>query len=122
MIASILNSIKKMCGIDASLTVYDADILMHINSVFATLRELGIGPEPGFIIEDASAVWEEYLGTDARLSAVKSYMYFRIKLMFDPPQTSYLIDSLEREIAQMEWRLNVVREEDKWTSPFSEAV
>ncbi|ATN93654.1 hypothetical protein SEA_SCAP1_5 [Streptomyces phage Scap1] len=114
---SILNSVKKMVGVDASLTVFDLDILTHINAVFSDLEQLGIGPVGGFMIEDDAPTWDAFLGADPRLSSVKSYMYFRVRLMFDPPQTGYLIDSMNKQVEKMEWRLNVTREGDEWIDP-----
>lgn len=114
---SILNNVKKMVGVDASLTVFDLDILTHINSVFADLEQLGIGPVGGFTIDDAVPTWDAFIAGDARLSSVKSYMYFRVRLMFDPPQTSYLIESMNKQVEKMEWRLNVTREGDSWIDP-----
>lgn len=117
MAQSILDSVKKMVGVDSSLTVFDLDILTHINSVFADLEQLGIGPVGGFMIEDNVPTWDAFLGDDPRLSSVKSYMYFRVRLMFDPPQTSYLIESFNAQVTKMEWRLNVTREGESWTDP-----
>jgi len=114
---SILDSVKKMCGIDPSQTVFDLDIVTHINSVFSDLEQLGIGPVDGFMIEDNVPTWDAFLGDDPRLSSVKSYVYFRVRLMFDPPQTSYLIESFDKQIEKMEWRLHVTREGDAWTDP-----
>lgn len=117
MAQSILDNVKKMVGVDPSLTVFDLDILTHINSVFADLEQLGIGPVGGYMIEDNVPTWDAFLGNDPRLSSVKSYVYFRVRLMFDPPQTSYLIESLNKQVEKMEWRLNVTREGGSWIDP-----
>lgn len=114
---SILNSTKKILGIDASYDAFDTDILVHINSVFSTLNELGIGPDEGFMIEDASATWDTFLGTDFRLNHIRSYVWLRVKLLFDPPSTSFAIESMNRQIEQLEWRINVQREAEAWTDP-----
>jgi hypothetical protein len=106
-----------MVGVDPSLTVFDDVSLMHINSVFADLEQLGVGPIGGFMIEDDAPTWDAFFGDDVRLSSIKSYVYFRVRLMFDPPQTSYLIDSLNKQVEKMEWRLNVTREGDAWIDP-----
>lgn len=119
---SILTSIKKILNIPESDTSFDVDILFHINSVFASLNQLGIGPEEGFMIEDAEAVWADFLGTDPRLNSVKTYVHLRVKVLFDPPQTSFLGDSLDKQIQKLEWLLNVQREGDAWTDPFQTAV
>jgi hypothetical protein len=119
---SILTSTKKILGIEEDYTAYDVDILMHINSVFSTLNQLGIGPVDGFSIEDATPTWDAFLGTDLRLNSVKQYVYLRVRLLFDPPGTSYLVDSFEKQVRELEWRLNVVREEDAWIDPDPETV
>lgn len=106
---SILTSIKKMLGIDEEYTHFDADIIMHINSVLMTLTQLGVGPSEGFAIEDDTSTWIDFIPqiTTAQLHAVKSYMYMKVKLMFDPPLSSSVIESMNRQIAELEWRLNV---------------
>lgn len=114
---SILNSVKKMVGVDPSLTVFDDVLLMHINSVLGDLEQIGLGPVGGFMIEDDAPTWDDFLDGDPRWSAVKSYVYFRVRLMFDPPQTQYLVNSLNEQVTKMEWRLNVTREGDSWTDP-----
>lgn len=114
---SILTDVKKMLGIDSSYEVFDADILIHINTVFSTLNQLGIGPTTGFMIEDDTAEWDAFLAGDLRLNSVKSYVYLRVRLLFDPPQTSYLIDSQRKQVEEFEWRLNTYREETAWVDP-----
>lgn len=106
---SILTSIKKMLGIDEEYTHFDADIIMHINSVLMTLTQLGVGPSEGFAIEDDTSTWIDFIPqiTTAQLHAVKSYIYMKVKLMFDPPLSSSVIESMNRQIAELEWRLNV---------------
>lgn len=110
MSESILTSIKKVLGFEDDYEAFDVDIIMHINSVFSTLQQLGIGPIGGFSIEDKSTEWSAYLGDDPNLNAVKSYMYIRAKLMFDPPSNSFTLDSLDKQRLELEWRLNVYRE------------
>lgn len=107
---SILISTKKILGIAADYDAFDVDIITHINSAFATLTELGIGPVGGFMIVDETTTWDAYLQYDAKLNAVKSYVYLRVRLLFDPPTTSYLINSLNAQREELEWRLNVIRE------------
>lgn len=112
---SILNSIKTVLGLDATFTAFDEDILMHINSVFSDLYQLGVGPAEGFFISDESTEWSEYFTdgvTDYWMNSVRSYIFLRVQLMFDvSSMTSYVIQAKERQIAQFEWRLNVAREE-----------
>lgn len=117
MITSILTSTKKVLGISEDYTAFDEDIIMHINTVFSTLNQLGVGPDVGFQIVDKDAEWSDFLADDLRLNNVKSYMFMRVKLMFDPPGTSYLITSMQNQIDQLEWRINTVREHDAWTDP-----
>ena len=82
---------------------------MHINSIFSILNQLGIGPEEGFVIEDADALWTDFI-SDIRLSLVKSYIYLRVKLLFDPPPTSFVISAAQEQIKELEWRMNIYRE------------
>lgn len=122
MSESILTSTKKVLGIDESYTAFDVDIIMHINSVFSTLHQLGIGPDNGFMITDATATWDAFLGDDPRLNSIKTYMYLRVRLLFDPPATSFHINALENQIKELEWRLHVVREYSQWPSDEPEAL
>lgn len=121
-IASILDSVKKNLGIDDEYDVFDNDIIMYINGVFSTLNQLGIGPTEGFAIEDGTATWDELLGTDLRLNSVKTYTYLAVRLIFDPPATSFTIDAMNRQIKELEWRINAYREEESWTDPDPETA
>ena len=103
---SILTSIKKMLGPSMEDDYFDPDIIMHINTVFFTLKQLGVGPAEGFFIEDASTTWSEYIENPIEHNAVKSYMYAKVKLIFDPPQNSAHIKCLENTVSEFEWRLN----------------
>lgn len=108
---SILISMKKLLGIPKEYTHFDADIIMHVNSVFSILTQLGVGPSDGFIIEDDSALWTEFMPTDPRLELVKSYMHLRVKLLFDSTtMSSAVMDSINRQISEFEWRLQVAAE------------
>ena len=102
---SILTSIKKLLGITESCTDFDTDIIMHINTVLMTLNQLGVGTE-GFRIEDKNAVWSEFIDPN-KLAATKSYVYLRVKLLFDPPLNSAIIEAIKESIRELEWRLNV---------------
>ena len=113
----ILPTIKKLLGLAESYEAFDVDVMLHINSAFGTLTQLGIGPVEGFMIEDAEAVWSTFLGDDLRLNSVKTYVYFRVRMIFDPPATSFVIEALTKQIQELEWRLNVVREETQWVDP-----
>lgn len=104
---SILTSIKKMLGITEEYTHFDQDIIMHINSVFMILTQLGVGPSEGFSIQDAYAVWTDFIQDTTKLESVKSYVYMKVKLLFDPPLSSAVTESMNRMISEFEWRLNV---------------
>lgn len=114
---SILTSIKKNLGVDEAYEVFDPDILIYINSAIATLTQLGVGPAEGFMIEDKAATWGSFLGTDPRLNPVKTYIQLRVRMLFDPPQTSYLVEAMKQQIQEHEWRLNVTMEHTIWTDP-----
>lgn len=114
---SILNSVKKILGIDAEYTAFDIDILTHINSAFATLNQLGIGPDNGFIIVDENSVWADFYGNDPRYNLIRTYVYLKVRMYFDPPQTSYLVEALNKQITELEWRINAYRETTAWTPP-----
>lgn len=107
---SILNSTKKNLGIGADYLAFDQDIIMYINSVFSTLTQLGVGPVGGFEIEDATPTWEAYLNGKPSMNFIKTYMYLRVRLLFDPPATSFLITALEKQKEELEWRISVQRE------------
>lgn len=113
---SILTSTKKNCGLAEDYTVFDPDIIMFINSAFSTLHQLGLGPDEGYSIEDASAEWSDFFDDD-RLNSIKNYVYLKTKILFDPPATSYVLTALQEQIKELEWRLNVVREGDDWVDP-----
>lgn len=107
---SILTSIKKILGITEEYTHFDQDIIMHINSVFMVLTQIGIGPSEGFFIEDDSATWDDFIQEDKTIEAVKSYMGLKVQLLFDPPLSSSVMESKKRLIDEFEWRLNVQAE------------
>ena len=104
---SILDSTKKILGIDADYDAFDLDIITHINSTFAQLAQLGVGPEEGFEIEDSSKLWSDFLGANKLINSVKSYMYLKVRMYFDPPTTSFDLTAKQEQIKELEWRLNV---------------
>ena len=116
VVNSILDSTKKAIGLGADYDVFDADIIMHINTAFSTLSQLGVGPEDGFQIVDDQTTWNEYTMADKERNMVKSYVYLRVRLLFDPPETSYLINAFNEQVKELEWRLNVHEEGEKWAS------
>lgn len=108
---SILNTVKKYLGIDASYTHFDTDIIMLINTVFAVLQQLGVGPSSGFSISDKFSTWDEYVSDRPDLEALKTYICIRVKLLFDPPTSSAILDAYKKTADEFEWRLNVAAEE-----------
>ena len=107
---SILISIKKMLGITEEYEHFDADLIMHINSVFSILTQLGVGPSEGFSIKDKTDVWSDFISDDSKLESVKSYIYMKVKLLFDPPLSSIVMEAMNRMISELEWRLNLQAE------------
>lgn len=104
---SILTSVKKLLGITEDYTVFDTDLIIHINSVFLTLYQLGVGPEEGFMITSKDETWGDYIDSDALLNAVKSYVYLKVRLLFDPPTSSSVSESMKNMINELEWRINI---------------
>lgn len=114
METSILKTVKKSLGLVDADTSFDADILLYINSVFSNLNQIGVGPEEGFQIEDADATWDSFLGTDLRLNNVKAFVYLKVRLLFDPPATSFAISAVESQAKELEYRIYTVKEVDTW--------
>ena len=104
---SILTSVKKLLGLTEEYTAFDADLIMHINSVLMILNQMGVGPEKAFAISDATATWSEFVGERTNLEAVKSYVALKVKLLFDPPQSSATMEATKNLISELEWRLYV---------------
>ncbi len=104
---SILTSIKKLLGITEDYECFDQDVIIHINSAFSVLTQLGVGPEAGFFIEDSSAIWSDFVSDTSKLEFIKTYIYLKVKLVFDPPTSSAVIDAINRQISELEWRINV---------------
>lgn len=105
---SILGSIKKLLGIVEEHDQFDVDLIIHINSVFMILTQLGIGPSEGFTISDSSAVWSDYDTNGASVEGIKTYMYCKIKPIFDPPSNSFTLEALNKQAAEYEWRMSVI--------------
>lgn len=104
---SILTSIKKLLGITEEYEHFDADIIMHINSVLSILTQLGVGPSSGFVIIDKTARWQDFIGTTLNVELIKSYIYLKVKQLFDPSASSAIMDATNRTINELEWRINV---------------
>lgn len=110
---SILNSIKKMLGIPDEYSAFDEQIIIHINSVFAILNQLGVGSEK-FSISGPNDTWDDYINTDDDLDIedVKSYIYLKVKMIFDPPSSGIAAEAFKSQIEEFEWRLNITS--DDW--------
>lgn len=105
---SILVYVKKLLGIQSDYNHFDPDIIYGINAAFAVLTQLGVGPESGFSISDDSTKWDEFVPDTTRLSLIKPYVYLKTKMLFDPPSSNVLTDSINKTISEYEFRLNVV--------------
>lgn len=112
---SILNSIKKVLGIDPSYDVFDVDILMHINSVFADLHQIGAAPNPPIKVMDETTVWDDFIQGKENVDMVQTYVALRVRLLFDPLTSAYGIDSLQKQADKLEWRLSIL--EDVFNPP-----
>lgn len=117
MESSILISTKKILGIPDEYEVYDLDIITHINSTFSIVDQLGVGPEGGFFIEDEGAEWDDLVVPANQLNVIRTYVFVRVKMLFDPPTVGFLVDATNRQISELEWRLNVFREGEKYPLP-----
>lgn len=109
---SILLSTKKILGLDAGYTAFDLDVITHINTAFSILNQLGVGPVEGFSIEDDTTQWADYDVPLNQLQMVRTYVYLKVRVLFDPPGTSFLLESANQQIKEYEWRLNVFREDE----------
>ena len=107
METSILNTIKALIGSDADYDVFDQDIIVFINGALATLTQLGVGPPSGFRITGAQEQWSDFLGEATDLESVKSYIYMKVKMAFDPPSSSSVLNAYQESCKELEWRLNV---------------
>lgn len=108
---SILQTTKKIIGIAPDYTAFDPEIIIHINSVFMELSELGVGPDAGFEILDKNEKWDSFLPPSPLLNSVKSYMGLKVRLLFDPPTNSTALDSMNRIIERAEWRMTILAED-----------
>lgn len=102
---SILTSIKKLLGITEECTDFDNDLIIDINSVLMILTQLGVGPPEGFIITDKSAVWKEFMTDINQMSLVKTFIHLKVRLIFDPPMSTAVLESVKELIRETEWRL-----------------
>ena len=109
---SILTSIKKLLGIPEDYEHFDQDIIIHINSVFMILNQLGVGPTEEFTITDKTAVWSDFISDNKKFESVKTSVYMKVRLLFDPPLSSAVMDCINKVINELEWRLNVAAESE----------
>jgi hypothetical protein len=117
---SILDSVKKILGLDVDYTEFDLDVVMHINTAFMNLQQLAVGPVEGFTIADNTKLWTDFTEVENLLSGIQSYIYLRVRMLFDPPTLSFVIDAMQKQIAELEWRLNVQAEQiDPPTNPYT---
>lgn len=108
MINSILLSVKDAIGPSASYDAFDNSLIMHINSVFGILKQMGVGPQDEtFKITGSKEEWDDFYEEGENLEMVKTYMFMKVRMMFDPPQSSFVADAIGRQISELEWRLNV---------------
>ena len=113
---SILMTIRKLvCG-NPYADHFDTDLLVHINACFSILNQLGVGPENGFVVTDETQNWSSYIADNYILNMVKTYVTLKVKKIFDPPLTSSVLEAMDKEISQLEWRLNVAVDPVKSTS------
>lgn len=117
METSILKSTKKILGLADDYDAFDLDVITHINTAFSTLTQLGVGPDAGFMIEDDSSEWSEYIDSGPQLNQIKTYVYLKVRMLFDPPATSYLIAAFEKQLEEVVWRINILREGTDWVDP-----
>lgn len=105
---SILNDIKKLLGIMESYEHFDVDIIIHINTAFSTLTQLGVGPSDGFSITNKTETWADFIGDDyLKFQSVKTYIYLKVRMIFDPPSNSSATEAIKSTISELEWRLNI---------------
>lgn len=117
---SILLTVKKGVNVAPDDLSFDLDIITSINAEFSTLTDLGVGPEEGFVIEDETTEWGDFLDPDenkVELSKVKTAVILRTRILFDPPAQVFLLEALKNQLQEMEWRLNVNREGQDWVAP-----
>lgn len=114
---NILRTVRKICGLAADDSSFDLDLLIHINAALSILAQLGIGPAEGLEVEADTVTWEDLFGTDPLVGSIRTYICLRVRMYFDPPQTSFHINAINEQLRELEFRLNVRREEVSWTDP-----
>lgn len=108
---SILETVKNLIGVASECADFDTNIMVHINSAIMTLRQIGIGPKNGFSVRDSSSTWTDYIDDINLYESVKDYIYLKVKIVFDPPTSSYVLEAMKEQIKELEWRLQTEKEE-----------
>ena len=108
---SILETVKNLIGVASECADFDTNIMVHINSAIMTLRQIGIGPQNGFSVRDSSLTWIDYINDVNLYESVKDYIYLKVKIVFDPPTSSYVLEAMKEQIKELEWRLQTEKEE-----------
>ena len=108
---SILLSIKKLNNVAADYTAFDDDFVLYINSALSDLNQLGIGPAEGFVVESQDEFWEDFVENEPRLNQLKTYIGLKVRLLFDPPASSFAIEMMEKQLDELAWRLKVSQED-----------
>lgn len=116
---SILKSVKKNLGLDETYDAFDHDVITHTNTAFFTLNQLGLGPDEGYMIEGDSETWDEFIGDNLNQNAVKTYLYLRVRLLFDPPAAPHHVQAVKDQISELEHRLKLDREVPRWPAQTS---
>lgn len=114
---SILKDIKSTLALPDDYDAFDKEVILFVNSAISDLHQIGIGPDAGFRVVSDEETWEQFIGNDPRLDSVKTYLFLKAKLLFDPSDKSHVVEMMKEQIREHEWRLNVRREETKWTNP-----
>lgn len=109
----ILDTVKKSLGLTENDPTFDPDIIMHINTVLANLIQMGVGPESGFVVEDSSSLWSDFTNDDNLIQQVKTYVSLKVRLLFDPPASSVVMNSINETLKELEWRLYVKKDNDR---------
>jgi hypothetical protein len=107
---SILNSTKKVLGLSEGYTAFDLDIITHINLAFSIVNDLGVGPTGGFYIEDKTSLWSDFVASPTQLATLRTYVFLKVRMLFDPPATSFAIEMMTKQVEEYEWRMSTRRE------------
>jgi hypothetical protein len=117
MTESILDSVKETLGVPVDSTSFDQELILYINAALSDLNQLGVGPKDGFAITDKTAIWGDFLTNTLKMNDARTYAALRVKLLFDPPSTSFVIAAIQEQLKESAWRLNAKREETDWVNP-----